>query len=108
MAPDERDDRDPRRATLTPPGVPAQDAHGNVDGSRLFTDAGGVEWEVYDDAQWSVARAMEWDYPAQLHDPGLLFVSSTGRRRLHPCPADWRALSDAELDALCAQAAPLT
>lgn len=107
MSPDERRDRDPRRATLTPPGVPAQDASGGVAGSRLYTDAEGVEWEVYDDAQWSVARALEWDYLPQQDDPGLLFVSPRERRRLYPCPPEWRGMTDAQLDALCRKATPL-
>lgn len=60
-------------------------------------DGRGIEWEVYDEASWSIGLALEWDYLPQLENPGLVFVSRADRRRLWPCPADWAALSDAQL-----------
>ncbi len=75
---------------------------------RLMIDSSGVEWEVYDESQWSVGWALDWDYPPQTENPGLLFDSPVGRRRVFPCPADWRALSDAELETLLGRASSLT
>ena len=67
---------------------------------RLFTDSTGVEWEVYDESQWSIALALDWDYPPQVDDFGLLFDSTLGKRRVFPCPKGWQSLSDAELEDL--------
>ncbi len=67
---------------------------------RLMVDSSGVEWEVYDESQWSVVWALDCDYPPQKDNPGLLFDSSLGRRRIFPCPLHWQSLSDAELEDL--------
>ena len=68
---------------------------------RIIKDSSGLEWEVIDESALSdIARAFECDYPAQERDPGLLFVSREGRRRLYPAPSDWRRLSDEALNAL--------
>ena len=75
---------------------------------RLFTDSSGVEWEVYDESQWTVAMALDWDYPPQVDEFGLLFDSTLGKRRVYPCPKDWQALSDGELETLLAKAQSLT
>jgi hypothetical protein len=75
---------------------------------RLFTDSSGVEWEVYDESQWSVAMALDWDYLPQVDEFGLLFDSTLGKRRMFPCPRDWQSLSDAELETLLARARSLT
>ena len=75
---------------------------------RLFVDSNGVEWEVYDESRWTIAWALDWEYPPQVHNPGLLFDSSLGRRRLFPCPAGWESLSDAELETLLRTAISLT
>ena len=74
---------------------------------RLFVDASGVEWEVYDESQWTIAWALDWDYPPQRENPALLFDSRVGRRRIFPCPADWQAMSDPELELLLSRAASL-
>lgn len=74
---------------------------------RLFTDSAGVEWEVHDESQWSIAMALDWDYPPQLDDPGLIFNSALGRRRIWPCPGMWKSMSDAELESLCQRARSL-
>lgn len=71
---------------------------------RTIRDASGQEWEVFDEGARSARRALECDYPPQLGDPGLLFVSRSGRRRLWPCPVDWRQLSDDGLAMLCQRA----
>ena len=75
---------------------------------RLFVDSTGVEWEVYDESQWTISWAIDWEYPPQADNPGLLFDSSLGRRRIFPCPPDWQALSDSELEALLKIATSLT
>lgn len=75
---------------------------------RLFVDSTGVEWEVYDESQWTIAWALDWEYPPQVDNPGLLFDSALGRRRIFPCPTDWQALSDAELEVLLQRARSLT
>jgi hypothetical protein len=75
---------------------------------RLFVDSAGVEWEVYDESQWTIAWALDWEYPPQADNPGLLFDSALGRRRIFPCPPDWRSLSDAELETLLRRARSLT
>lgn len=75
---------------------------------RLFTDSAGVEWEVYDESTWTVTWALDWEYPPQPDSPGLLFNSVVDCRRLYPCPENWNALSDAQLEALLARATSLT
>ncbi|MEP6990705.1 MAG: hypothetical protein ABJA80_07245 [bacterium] len=79
-----------------------------MDHGRLFVDAAGVEWEVYDESAWSVAWALEWDYPPQTENPGLLFDSALGRRRIFPCPVDWHTLTDSQLEGLLTIARSLT
>jgi hypothetical protein len=73
---------------------------------RLFVDSTGVEWEVYDESQWTVSWALDWDYLPQ-ENPGLLFDSVLGRRRLFPCPAEWKQLTDGELQVLLDRSIPL-
>lgn len=63
----------------------------------MVVDDRGVEWEVYDEATWSLQLALEWDFLPQTENPGLIFASRVGRRRLLPCPPDWRQFSDAAL-----------
>ena len=75
---------------------------------RFLVDSTGVEWDVYDESQWSIARAIDWEYPPQRENPGLLFDSVVGCRRVFPCPAEWKTLSDAELEALLSRASWLT
>ena len=72
--------------------------------ARIIIDAEGVEWEVYDEAAWGMGMALDWDYMPQTTDPGLIFNSSADRRRLWPCPPEWRLLSDAELLSLASRA----
>ncbi|MEO7371070.1 MAG: hypothetical protein ABIZ69_09415 [Ilumatobacteraceae bacterium] len=76
--------------------------------TRLFVDSTGVEWEVYDETRWTIAWAIDWEYPPQPENPGLLFDSSAGKRRIFPCPVNWQSLSDADLEALLDRARSLT
>ena len=73
---------------------------------RLFRDSRGVEWEVFDESD-ALSVALEFDHIPTPANPGLLFVSATGRRRLWPCPAGWQHLDDASLERLCKRAATL-
>jgi hypothetical protein len=64
---------------------------------RLIVDGVGAEWEVYDESVWSLELALDWEVLPQHDAPGLIFSSSRDRRRLWPCPANWKAMSDQEL-----------
>ena len=84
------------------------DPHGGLmEHGRLIIDADGVEWEVYDESQWTITWALDWEYPPQTSNPGLIFDSPRDRRRLYPCPRNWQALSDAELTQLLERASSL-
>ena len=67
------------------------------DRARMLVDGRGVEWEVYDEATWSLQLALEWDFLPQTENPGLIFASRVGRRRLWPCPPNWRQSDDTAL-----------
>jgi hypothetical protein len=72
------------------------------DRARVLVDDAGTEWEVYDESTWSIELALEWEFLPQRENPGLIFASRIARRRLWPCPDDWRAMTDAQLaDLLC-------
>jgi hypothetical protein len=79
-----------------------------MDKPRILIDETGVEWEVYDESQWSITWALDWEYPPQATNPGLLFDSRLGQRRIYPCPSGWQELSDAELEELLKSATSLT
>jgi hypothetical protein len=71
---------------------------------RIIKDSSGLEWEVFDESTPDVRLALECDYRPQQDDPGLLFISREGRRRLYPCPTGWRHLPDDALERLCTKA----
>jgi hypothetical protein len=64
---------------------------------RVIVDERGTEWEVYDESEWSIQMALEWDFPPQTENPGLIFASVAGRKRIWPCPPGWREQSDGQL-----------
>ena len=74
----------------------------------MIVDDGGTEWEVYDEATWSIGMALEWDFLPQVENPGLIFVSRLDRRRLWPCPPNWEKLDAGELVRLLDKAKSLT
>ena len=76
--------------------------------ARLITDPLGVEWEVYDESGSGMGMALDWDYMPQIENPGLIFSSRVDRRRLWPCPPNWRELSDSQLLELARRARSLT
>ena len=67
------------------------------DRARVIVDDRGIEWEVYDESTWTIELALEWDFLPQTENPGLIFASAAGRRRVLPCPDAWRTLTDARL-----------
>jgi hypothetical protein len=71
---------------------------------RLIVDHVGAEWEVYDESTWSLELALDWEVLPQRESPGLIFSSVRDRRRLWPCPKNWKALSDEELLGLLTKA----
>jgi hypothetical protein len=99
-------DRSPRdHLTPSPSPSPWASSEGRA---RTIVDDHGVEWEVYDEGTWSIQLALDWDVLPQTSNPGLLFVSGAGRRRLWPCPEAWKALADPDLLDLLARAKALT
>ena len=84
----------------------AQVRDGEPDGPRYFRDSRGRRWALTEEltplAEWTSADA-------ETHRSGypvgwLSFVSGSLRKRLRLFPAQWRTLSDAELDRLCRRA----
>lgn len=67
------------------------------DRTRTIVDDRGIEWEVYDESRWTLELALEWDFLPQSENPGLIFSSKAGRRRLWPCPEKWETAGDGEL-----------
>jgi hypothetical protein len=78
------------------------------DRPRSLLDDRGIEWEVYDEREWSIALALDWSIQAQTENPGLIFVSEIDRRRLWPCPSEWQRLSDADLLRLLDSSKPVS
>jgi hypothetical protein len=79
---------------------------GQPDGPRYFRDGDGQRWAVAEEptprGEWSSAdrETHRSGYPVGW----LSFVCGTLRKRLRLFPAEWRTLSDAELDRLCRRA----
>jgi hypothetical protein len=65
--------------------------------ARMIVDQRGMEWEVYDESSWSLELALEWDFLPQAENPGLIFSSNAGRKRLWPCPGNWQTMNNAGL-----------
>jgi hypothetical protein len=69
--------------------------------ARSFEDSTGVTWEVFEvhrtsDKPGAVSAGLEKGW--------LAFVSEGAKRRLAPIPPDWFAVSERELEVLCASA----
>ena len=70
---------------------------------RTFTDARGVWWDVfavYPEARLSPHSQLKGTFALGW----LCFDSGAEKRRLSPIPADWRTVSEAELEAMSARA----
>jgi hypothetical protein len=77
-----------------------------MEGSRNFTDAQGVEWNVWEVKNPSVppklAALLGTD---RRRASWLVFEAPTlEKRRLTPYPEDWRTLSDGDLELCCERA----
>lgn len=71
---------------------------------RSFLDPDGREWSVWDVVP---SRTSELFLPATMADGWLCFEAAHEKRRLHPVSAQWEALDEAALWALCQTAAPV-
>ena len=71
---------------------------------RKFIDRRGIEWRVWSPEAGPVARVPTAD---ECPVGGLCFESALERRRIFTAPAQWDALSDAELVILVEQAQPI-
>ena len=69
--------------------------------SRSFEDSSGILWEVFE-----VVRTSETPGGVShgLEKGWLAFVSTEGKRRLAPFPAEWRDVEPSELERLCGTA----
>jgi hypothetical protein len=70
---------------------------------RMFTDAHGVQWDVfavYPEARLSVHSQLKGTYP----QGWLCFDSSAEKRRLSPIPENWQSLSEDQLRELSERA----
>ncbi len=73
--------------------------------ARTFEDSAGTSWEVFEVHRSSQsARGVSQG----LESGWLAFVSSKGKRRLAPFPADWETASTVALEQLCGAARPAT
>ena len=64
---------------------------------RVVVDARGVHWEIFREDEDALAAVLEWGHRPIAGHPTLIFTSSEGLRRFHPCPEDWHTLSDEQL-----------
>lgn len=69
---------------------------------RVFTDANGTSWEVWDVRPTGAAEIVQ--VRNQFADGWLAFQSERGRRRLAPIPEGWESWPDSRLCALCGEA----
>ena len=72
---------------------------------RRFQDAVGTEWEVREIHVPSLSIVPRKFLPKpEFADGWLLFTCEGERRRLAPCPSDWREVAPLQLAFLCSQA----
>ena len=71
---------------------------------RIFADATGREWTVYEVKKQGDGPE-RWSYlPDQFGDGWLCFESEASKRRLTPIPRQWRDSTDSELVRMLNQA----
>ena len=71
---------------------------------RTFQDVAGTEWTVFE-VRRAVSVKGDWSYlPHGYNDGWLCFESSATKKRLTRYPERWREFTDAELQALLAEA----
>ena len=72
---------------------------------RTFEDAVGIEWEVREIHVPSLAIVpRKYLRRPEYADGWLLFTCGGERRRLAPCPGEWRAANTVELARWCGEA----
>lgn len=76
---------------------------------RRFTDCVGTSWTVYEVHHSAAVDRASHHFPHQERRGGWLLFESTEMpsRRLAPFPADWRLLSEFELERWCMRAIPV-
>ena len=74
-------------------------------GTRDVEDARGIRWAVFA-VHPSAASGGRAPLREHFRDGWLAFDAGDETRRIAPIPTDWRALSDADLLALCERAEP--
>ena len=74
--------------------------------TRTFTDSVGLEWTVVEIANPAMPPSLEKILKGDRRASGWLAFKATDgeRRRLAPYPADWRDISDFELERWCMRA----
>ena len=74
--------------------------------TRTFTDSVGLEWTVVEIANPAMPPSLEKILQSDRRASGWLAFKATDgeRRRLAPYPADWRDISDFELERWCMRA----
>ena len=77
-----------------------------MDGTRSFTDAKGVKWQVWEVKNPSVPpKLAELLGTERRRSSWLVFEAPTPeKRRLMPYPDDWRTIPDVELEQYCDRA----
>ena len=76
---------------------------------RRFEDAIGTQWEVREIHVPSLSIVpRKYLRQPEYADGWLLFTSDGERRRLAPCPCDWRDIAPVQLAFLCSQAVRVT
>ena len=74
---------------------------------RTVTDTNGVVWEIFREDEDALAAVLEWGHQSTTGNPGLIFTSTAGMKRLSPAPDGWESLSDEVLLRLLVQASEL-
>ena len=74
---------------------------------RTVTDTNGVVWEIFREDEDALGAVLEWGHQSTTGNPGLIFTSTAGMRRLSPAPDGWEGLSDEALQRLLALASEL-
>jgi hypothetical protein len=71
---------------------------------RIFTDAGGTEWTVFE-VKRQGNEEDNWAYlPRGFRAGWLCFESDLGKRRLSPVPDGWKSLDAPELEIMLRRA----
>jgi hypothetical protein len=76
---------------------------------REFVDRRGVQWKVWDITPESIHPVTRLEFVlGEFQEGWLTFESANERKRLPELPVGWMELSEAELEALCGRASPVS